>query len=58
MAWDTLIYRDTKTGEFKPQLATAWKWDSPTALNVTLRQGVTFQNGDKFGCGRCGLHLQ
>ena len=48
MAWDTLIYRDTKTGEFKPQLATAWKWDSPTALDVTLRQGVTFHNGDKF----------
>jgi peptide/nickel transport system substrate-binding protein len=48
MAWDTLIYRDTQTGEFKPQLATAWKWDSPTALNVTLRQGVTFHNGDKF----------
>ncbi|MGF6528306.1 ABC transporter substrate-binding protein [Variovorax sp. PvP013] len=48
MAWDTLIYRDTRTGEFKPQLATSWKWDSPTALNVTLRQGVTFQNGDRF----------
>ncbi|MES2941617.1 MAG: ABC transporter substrate-binding protein [Pseudomonadota bacterium] len=48
MAWDTLIFRDAKTGEFKPQLATAWKWESPTALNVTLRQGVLFQNGDKF----------
>lgn len=48
MAWDTLIYRDPKTGEFKPQLATAWKWDSPTAINMTLRQGVTFHNGDKF----------
>ncbi|WP_405000984.1 ABC transporter substrate-binding protein [Hydrogenophaga palleronii] len=48
MAWDTLIYRDTRTGEFKPQLATTWKWESPTALNLTLRQGVTFHNGDKF----------
>ncbi|AOW15831.1 ABC transporter substrate-binding protein [Hydrogenophaga crassostreae] len=48
MAWDTLIYRDTKTGDLKPQLATAWKWETPTALNVTLRQGVQFHNGDKF----------
>ena len=48
MAWDTLIYRDQKTGEFKPQLATAWKFETPTAINMTLRQGVLFQNGDKF----------
>ena len=48
MAWDTLLYREPKTGELKPQLATAWKWESPTALNVTLRQGVQFHNGDKF----------
>ena len=48
MAWDTLIYRDPATGEFKPQLATAWKWESPTAILLTLRQGVTFHNGDKF----------
>jgi peptide/nickel transport system substrate-binding protein len=49
MAWDTLIHRDPKTGEYKPQLATAWKWESPTALRLTLRQGVTFHNGDRFG---------
>ena len=48
MAWDTLIYRDPKTGEHKPQLATAWKWESPTALLLTLRPGVTFHNGDAF----------
>jgi hypothetical protein len=35
MAWDTLVYRDQKTGEYKPQLATAWKWESPTALLLT-----------------------
>ncbi len=48
MAWDTLIHRDTRTGEYKPQLATAWKWESPTALLLTLRQGVRFHNGDPF----------
>lgn len=48
LIWDTLVYRDPKTNEYKPQLATAWKWESPTALVLDLRQGVTFQNGDKF----------
>jgi peptide/nickel transport system substrate-binding protein len=48
LAWDTLIHRDVRTGEYKPQLATAWKWESPTALLLTLRQGVVFHNGDKF----------
>lgn len=44
--WDTLVYRDPQTGEYKPQLATAWKWESPTQLDVDLRQGVKFHNGD------------
>lgn len=48
LIWDTLVYRDPKTNEYKPQLATAWKWESPTALVLELRQGVQFQNGDKF----------
>ena len=48
LIWDTLIFRDPKTGEYKPQLATTWKWESPTALVMDLRQGVQFQNGDKF----------
>src|SRR2546422_10515504 len=48
MAWDTLLHRDIKTGEYRPQLATSWKWESPTTLQVNLRQGVTFHNGDKF----------
>jgi hypothetical protein len=48
MVWDTLIYRDPSTGQYKPELATAWKWESPTSLLVDLRRDVTFQNGDKF----------
>jgi peptide/nickel transport system substrate-binding protein len=48
MVWDTLIHRDPKTGAYKPQLATSWKWKSPTELVLDLRQGVTFHNGDKF----------
>jgi peptide/nickel transport system substrate-binding protein len=49
MVWDTLVYRDPKTNEYKPQLATDWKWESPTALVLNLRQDVHFHNGDAFG---------
>jgi peptide/nickel transport system substrate-binding protein len=48
LAWDTLIYRDPKTSEYKPLLATTWKWEDPTHILLTLRKGVTFQNGDAF----------
>ena len=48
LGWDTLVYRDPKTNSYKPQLALSWKWESPTALVLDLRQGVTFHNGDKF----------
>lgn len=48
MVWDTLLYRDPKTGAIKPELASDFKWESPTALVLDLRQGVTFHNGDKF----------
>ncbi|WP_081884981.1 ABC transporter substrate-binding protein [Paraburkholderia kururiensis] len=48
MVWDTLIYRDPTTGAYKPELATAWKWESPTSLVFDLRHDVNFQNGDHF----------
>ena len=47
--WDTLIYRDPKTGTYQPMLATAWTWIDPVTLELTLREGVTFHNGDAFG---------
>ncbi|BAT59033.1 heme-binding protein A precursor [Variibacter gotjawalensis] len=46
--WDTLIYRDPKTNEYKGQLATAWKWIDDRTLEVDLRQGVKFHNGEEF----------
>jgi peptide/nickel transport system substrate-binding protein len=32
--------------EIIPQLATAYRWEDPTSLLVTLRQGVRFHDGD------------
>lgn len=47
--WDTLIYRDPNTNEYKGQLATAWRWVDDKTLDLDLRQGVKFHNGDAFG---------
>jgi peptide/nickel transport system substrate-binding protein len=46
--WDTLIYRDPKTNEYKPYLATSWKWIDDRTLELELRKGVKFHNGADF----------
>lgn len=46
--WDTLIYRDPVTNEYKPYLATAWKWLDDRTLELELRQGIKFHNGEEF----------
>lgn len=48
LIYDTLIYRDTKTFELQPLLATDWTWRDDKTLELHLRKGVTFQNGDPF----------
>lgn len=48
MAWDGLVFRDIDTGEFKPLLATSWEWTSDTAIELDLRDDVTFHDGSAF----------
>jgi len=48
MVWDTLIERDAATGEYKGNLATEWSWVDDKTLELKLRQGVTFHNGEAF----------
>nr|WP_320109633.1 ABC transporter substrate-binding protein [Rhodopseudomonas sp. P2A-2r] len=44
--FDNLIYRDPATGKYGPQLATEWSWVDDTTLDLTIRKGVVFHNGD------------
>lgn len=37
-----------KDGTLVPRLATGWHWRDDRTLDVTLRQGVTFHNGEVF----------
>src|SRR5882762_6838341 len=46
--WDTLVYRDPNTNEYKGQLATSWKQIDDRTIVFDLRQGVKFHNGEEF----------
>jgi peptide/nickel transport system substrate-binding protein len=48
MVWDQLIERDPVTFEYKPELATAWRWVDDVTIEFDLRKGVKFQNGQPF----------
>jgi peptide/nickel transport system substrate-binding protein len=44
---DALVYVDEE-GELRPGLATSWRYLSPVAIELELREGVRFHNGDVF----------
>jgi peptide/nickel transport system substrate-binding protein len=46
--WDTLLYRDPVTLEYKGQLAKSWKQVDDKTLEFELRQGIKFHNGEEF----------
>lgn len=46
--YDGLLERNPHTGEFRPNLATDWKWIDDKTLEFKLREGVKFHNGEEF----------
>ena len=43
---------------FVPQLATGWTWDADaTSLRLTLREGVSFQDGEPFNADAVKLNI-
>lgn len=48
LIYDGLLYKDMATGEFKPELAESFKVVDERTIDFTIRQGVTFHNGQKL----------
>jgi peptide/nickel transport system substrate-binding protein len=46
--WDTLVYRDPKTNEYKGNLAKSWKQIDDKTIEFELRPGIKFHNGEEF----------
>ena len=45
MVWDTLIYRDPETSQYKPLLAKSWTWKDNRTIQFELREDVKFHDG-------------
>lgn len=48
LVWDSLLFKDPETLEFKPLLAKSYTFVDETTMDFELRQGVTFHNGEPF----------
>ncbi len=46
--WDTLVYRDPVSNEYKGLLAKSWKQINERVIEFELREGVKFHNGEVF----------
>ena len=46
LVYDTILYRNTETGDIEPMLAESWEFTDDTTLVLKIREGVTFSNGE------------
>ena len=57
--YDRLIHLDTATGDLKPGLAESWELlDDGNVLELKLRQGVTFHDGEPFDAEAVKANLE
>ena len=47
-AYDNLLYRDPVTYEYKGLIAKSFKWNSDTEMEIIIRQGIKFHNGQEL----------
>src|ERR1700733_4145088 len=48
-----------QNNQFVPQLATGWSWSADNlALTLTLRDGVTFHDGERFDAEAAKVNLE
>ena len=55
--YDTLIDFDPETTEPTPGLATSWEYTDDRTLELTLREGVTFHDGEEFNADAVAMNL-
>lgn len=55
--YDTLVDWEPETLEPKPGLASAWNFEDPTTLVLTLQEGVTFHDGTPFNAEAVKFNL-
>lgn len=48
LVWDSLIYKDPDTLEFKPLLASSFSFVDNSTIDFELREGISFHNGEPF----------
>ncbi|MEM8595158.1 MAG: ABC transporter substrate-binding protein [Pseudomonadota bacterium] len=48
LVWDGLIYRNPQTNEYEGNLATDWEWVDEVTMDFTIREGISFHNGEPF----------
>jgi peptide/nickel transport system substrate-binding protein len=46
--YDTLLYQDPASGQVTGLLARSWSWVDERTIDLDLREGVRFHNGDAF----------
>ena len=56
-AYETLLHANTDGG-FDPALATEWGWESPELFTLSLREGVTFTDGEVFDAEAVKANLE
>lgn len=56
-AYESLLHANVDGG-FDPALATEWGWESPTLFTLTLREGVTFSDGEPFNAAAVKANIE